>query len=87
MTSFLPHDPNSKMVKMLVYYYSFGITLLLLGGALSVANLILSGFIMILLTFCVNMIMPSGELTYEQEYGHFPKARGNSLAQEELETA
>lgn len=72
------------MTNMLVYYYSFGIALLLLGGALSLSNLIMIGFVMILMTFCVNMIIPSGEITYEQEYGHFPKSRGNSLAQEEL---
>jgi len=30
------------------------------------------------------MIVPTGELTYEQEYGHFPKSRGNSQVQEEL---
>jgi hypothetical protein len=69
---------------MLVYYYSFGIALLLLSGALSLSNLIMIGFIMILMTFCVNMTISSGEITFEQEYGHFPKSRGNSLAQEEL---
>ena len=84
MTSFLPYDKNNKMINMLVYYYSFGIALLLLGGALSVPNLILAGFIMLALTFCVNMMVPTGELTYEQEYGHFPKSRGSSLSQEEL---
>jgi fatty acid desaturase len=84
MTSFLPYDKNNKMTNMLVYYYSFGIALLLLGGALSVPNLILAGFIMLALTFCVNMMVPTGELTYEQEYGHFPKSRGSSLSQEEL---
>ncbi len=84
MTFFLPYDKNSKMTNMLVYYYSFGIALLLLGGALSLSNLIMIGFIMILMTFCVNMTISSGEITFEQEYGHFPKSRGNSLAQEEL---
>jgi len=72
------------MTNMLVYYYSFGSALLLLGGALSVPNLIMVGFVMLIMTFCVNMMLPSIELTYEQEYGHFPKSRGNSLAQEEL---
>jgi hypothetical protein len=84
MTSFLPYDKNNKMTNMLVYYYSFGSALLLLGGALSVPNLIMIGFVMLIMTFCVNMMIPSIELTYEQEYGHFPKSRGNSLAQEEL---
>jgi hypothetical protein len=72
------------MTNMLVYYYSFGIALLLLGGALSVPNLIMVGFVMLIMTFCVNMMIPLGELTYEQEYGHFPKSRGSSLSQEEL---
>jgi len=82
--TFFARDPMSKTVRMLVYYYSFSVTLLLIGGALSVPNLILAGFIMLTLTFCVNMIVPTGELTYEQEYGHFPKSRGSSLSQEEL---
>ena len=81
---FLTNDPTTKIVKMLVYYYTFGVSVLLIGGALSLPNLIITGFIILGLTFCVNMILPSGELTYEQEYGHFPKSRGNSLAQEEL---
>lgn len=74
----------SKTVRMLVYYYSFSITLLLIGGALFIPNVIILGFIMLGLTFCINMIVPTGELTYEQEYGHFPKSRGNSQVQEEL---
>jgi len=74
----------SKTVRMLVYYYSFSVSLLLIGGALFIPNVIILGFIMLGLTFCVNMIVPTGELTYEQEYGHFPKSRGNSQVQEEL---
>jgi len=74
----------SKTVRMLVYYYSFSVSLLLIGGALFIPNVIILGFIMLGLTFCINMIVPTGELTYEQEYGHFPKSRGNSQVQEEL---
>jgi hypothetical protein len=77
-------DPISKREKMIMIYYSCGIALLLIGGALSIPNVIIAGFIMLGLTFSANMMMPMGELTYEQEYGHFPKSRGNSLCQEEL---
>ena len=84
MSTFSARDPMSKTVRMLVYYYSFSVTLLLIGGALFIPNVIILGFIMLGLTFCVNMILPVGELTYEQEYGHFPKSRGNSQVQEEL---
>jgi hypothetical protein len=84
MSTFSARDPMSKTVRMLVYYYSFSITLLLIGGALFIPNVIILGFIMLGLTFCINMIVPTGELTYEQEYGHFPKSRGNSQVQEEL---
>ena len=81
---FSAYNPTTKTVKMLVYYYSFSVTLLLIGGALFIPNVIILGFIMLGLTFCINMIVPTGELTYEQEYGHFPKSRGNSQVQEEL---
>jgi len=84
MSTFSARDPMSKTVRMLVYYYSFSVSLLLIGGALFIPNVIILGFIMLGLTFCVNMIVPTGELTYEQEYGHFPKSRGNSQVQEEL---
>jgi len=84
MSTFSARDPMSKTVRMLVYYYSFSVTLLLIGGALFIPNVIILGFIMLGLTFCINMIVPTGELTYEQEYGHFPKSRGNSQVQEEL---
>jgi len=77
-------NPMSKTEKMIVIYYTCSVALLLIGGALSVPNVIIAGFIMLGLTFCANMMMPMGELTYEQEYGHFPKSRGNSMAQEEL---
>jgi len=77
-------NPMSKTEKMIVIYYTSSVVLLLIGGALSVPNVIIAGFIMLGLTFCANMMMPMGELTYEQEYGHFPKSRGNSMAQEEL---
>jgi len=81
---FSAKDPMNKTEKMLIIYYSSGVGLLLIGGALSVPNVIIAGFIMLGLTFCANMMMPMGELTYEQEYGHFPKSRGSSLCQEEL---
>jgi len=84
MSTFSAYNPTTKTVKMLVYYYSFSVTLLLIGGALFIPNVIILGFIMLGLTFCINMIVPTGELTYEQEYGHFPKSRGNSQVQEEL---
>ena len=84
MSTFSARDPMSKTVRMLVYYYSFSVSLLLIGGALFIPNVIILGFIMLGLTFCINMILPVGELTYEQEYGHFPKSRGNSQVQEEL---
>jgi len=84
MSTFSARDPMSKTVRMLVYYYSFSVSLLLIGGALFIPNVIILGFIMLGLTFCINMIVPTGELTYEQEYGHFPKSRGNSQVQEEL---
>jgi hypothetical protein len=84
MSTFSSRDPMSKTVRMLVYYYSFSVSLLLIGGALFIPNVIILGFIMLGLTFCINMIVPTGELTYEQEYGHFPKSRGNSQVQEEL---
>jgi len=84
MSTFSAYNPTTKTVKMLVYYYTFGVALLLIGGALSASNVIIAGFIMLGLTFCVNMMMPAAELTYEQEYGHFPKSRGNSQIQEEL---
>jgi len=84
MSIFSAYNPTNKAVKMLAYYYTFSVTLLIIGGALSVPTVIVTGFIMLGLTFCVNMMMPAAELTYEQEYGHFPKSRGNSLAQEEL---
>jgi len=81
---FSAKDPITKTEKMLIIYYSSGVALLLIGGTLSVPNVIIAGFIMLGLTFCANMMMPMGELTYEQEYGHFPKSRGSSLCQEEL---
>jgi len=77
-------DPISKTEKMIIIYYSSSVALLLIGGALSIPNVIIAGFIMLGMTFCSNMMMPMGELTYEQEYGHFPKSRGSSLCQEEL---
>ena len=81
---FSAKDPMTKTEKMLMIYYCCGVALLLIGGALSIPNVIISGFIMVGLTFSANMIMPTPELTYEQEYGHFPKSRGSSLCQEEL---
>ena len=81
---FSAKDPITKTEKMLIIYYYSGVALLLIGGTLSVPNVIIAGFIMLGLTFCANMMMPTGELTYEQEYGHFPKSRGSSLCQEEL---
>lgn len=77
-------NPISKTEKMIVIYYTSSVVLLLIGGALSVPNVIIAGFIMLGVTFCSNMMMPMAELTYEQEYGHFPKSRGSSLCQEEL---